>query len=37
MDGAIEPQEQVYGVSCKPTPPRHPTECQLSLLLLLLR
>ncbi|WP_230078975.1 hypothetical protein, partial [Stenotrophomonas maltophilia] len=26
----------VYGVSCQPTPPRHPTECLLLLLLLLL-
>ncbi|KOO78858.1 hypothetical protein VO93_09820 [Stenotrophomonas maltophilia] len=28
------PQGWVYGVSCQPTPPRHPTECPLLLLLL---
>ncbi|WP_165780895.1 hypothetical protein [Stenotrophomonas indicatrix] len=26
MDGAIEPHGRVYGVSCKPTPPRQPAE-----------
>ena len=30
------PQGRVYGVSCPPTPARHPTQCQLLLLLLLL-
>ena len=36
MDGAIEPHGWVYGVSCPPTPPRHPTDSPLLLLLSLL-
>ncbi|CAO3298220.1 hypothetical protein LMG26824_00139 [Stenotrophomonas maltophilia] len=30
------PQGRVYGVSCQPTPPRHPADCPLLLLLRLL-
>jgi len=33
--GWAGPRSGVYGVSCKPAPPRQPTECSLLLLLLL--
>ncbi len=36
MDGAIEPQGRVYGVSCHPTPTHPPSVNPLLLLLLLL-
>ena len=34
--GWAGPRRGVYGVSCQPTPPRHPTDSPLLLLLLLL-
>ncbi len=33
--GWAGPRRGVYGVSCQPTPPRHPTDCPLLLLLML--